>query len=142
MTTMRTGRDQAEAMYAEDRACQALGITLDSAAVGEARVRMRVGDAMLNGHGMIHGGYVFLLADAAFAFACNTHGPVTVAQSAQISFLRPVEAGEELVAEAVERHRQGRTGIYDVTVRRADGAVVAEFRGQSFSLPSSEQTGR
>lgn len=81
------------------------------------------------------GGYLFLLADVAFAYACNTRGATTVAQAAQVSFLRPAAAGDELVAEAVERSRFGANGIYDVTVRRADGKVIAEFRGQSRSLP-------
>ena len=85
---------------------------------------------MLNGHGIAHGGYVFLLADTAFACACNSRGPVTVAAGADISFIAPVREGEELVARAAERVSFGRSGIYDVTVRRGD-EVVAEFRGRS-----------
>ena len=127
-------KSRAEELYAEDLTCRTLGIALDDAGPGYATVRMRVAETMVNGHRIGHGGYVFLLADAAFAFACNTHGPVTVAQGAQITFLRPVEVGDELVAEAVERARYGRSGVYDVTVRRVDGTVVAEFRGQSQML--------
>jgi acyl-CoA thioesterase len=101
---------------------------------------------MLNGHGIAHGGYVFLLADTAFAYACNAYGPVTVAHGAQVTFLQPARAGEELIADAVERARYGRNGIYDVTVRRADGAAVAEFRGHSVTLarqpaPGAEPSG-
>jgi acyl-CoA thioesterase len=117
-----------------DPTCRALGIELVEIATGRAVVRMRIADAMLNGHGIAHGGYLFLLADAAFACAANTHGPVAVAQSAQVTFLRPAEAGQTLTAEAVERARQGRNGVCDVTVRRADGQVVAEFRGHSVLL--------
>jgi acyl-CoA thioesterase len=130
----RAARAQAEAMYAVDRASQALGITVSEVAAGRATATMRVRDDMVNGHDIAHGGYVFLLADTAFAFACNTHGPATVARSADITFLSPVTAGEALVAVAQERVLSGRNGIYDVTVRRACGEVVAEFRGSSRQL--------
>lgn len=125
---------RAAELFARDPTCVALGLRLVEAGPGRASVALRVTAAMLNAHGITHGGYLFLLADAAFAVASNTHGPTALAQSAQISFLRPVEAGEDLLAEAVERTRHGRVGVYDVTVRRADGAVVAEFRGQSALL--------
>jgi acyl-CoA thioesterase len=124
---------QAAAMYAGDRASQALGIRVSDVAPGRARATMLVTDAMVNGHGICHGGYVFLLADTAFAFACNTRGPAAVAAGADVSFLAPVQAGEELVADGVERVLRGRSGLYDVTVRSGD-TVVAEFRGRSRAL--------
>jgi len=127
-------RSRAEAMYANDLTCQTLGILLDDVGPGRARVRLRVAETMTNGHGTVHGGYLFLLADAAFAYACNSYGPVAVAQSAQVTFLRPAAIHDELVADAVERARSGRTGIYDVTVRRAARDVIAEFRGHSILL--------
>lgn len=127
-------RAHTEAMFARDRACHALGISLDDVGAGRATLSMRVTDSMVNGHGIGHGGFVFLLADAAFAYACNSYGPVTVAQSAQVSFFRPVDVGDRLVAEAVERARHGRNGLYDVTVTRADDGMVAEFRGHSVTL--------
>jgi acyl-CoA thioesterase len=127
-------RARAQAMHARDLACQTLGITLQEAAAGRARVRMPVTETMVNGHGIAHGGYLFLLADAAFAFASNTHGPVAVAQNAEVTFLRPAAVGEVLFAEAVERARYGLKGIYDVTVTREEGTVVAEFRGHSVTL--------
>ncbi|MQA27869.1 MAG: hydroxyphenylacetyl-CoA thioesterase PaaI [Micromonosporaceae bacterium] len=127
-------------MYAQDRTCQSLGITLEDVGVGRARMRMRITKEMVNGHGIAHGGYVFLLADAAFAYACNTYGPVTVAHGAQVTFLRPASVDDELVAEAVERSRYGRSGVYDVTVRRPTGEIVAEFRGQSVMV-SGQPTG-
>ncbi|MCX4745863.1 hydroxyphenylacetyl-CoA thioesterase PaaI [Kitasatospora sp. NBC_01287] len=122
------------ALYARDLTCQSLGITLDEVSTGRALMRMRVSGTMVNGHGIAHGGYLFLLADAAFSYACNSYGPVTVAQGAQVTFLAPAEVDDELVAEAVERARSGRNGIYDVTVRQSTGKVVAEFRGQSVML--------
>jgi acyl-CoA thioesterase len=124
----------AAAMYARDQTCQSLGIALDAVAPGRATLSMRVSETMVNGHGIAHGGYLFLLADAAFAYACNSYGPVTVAQSAEVTFLQPAAVGDELVAEAVERVKYGRNGIYDVTVRHADGQVIAEFRGHSVTL--------
>lgn len=117
-------------MYADDTASRALGVTVDSVAPGRATTRMTVTAAMLNGHGIGHGGYVFLLADTAFAFACNTYDQRTVAGSCDIDFLDAVRLGDVLVANAVERVRSGRSGIYDVTVRRGDGSLVAEFRGR------------
>ena len=126
---------QAAEMYAADRASQSLGIAITDVGPGRATATMQVSEEMVNGHGICHGGYVFLLADTAFAFACNTHGGPVVAAGADVSFLAPVRAGVELVAEAVERVLRGRSGLYDVTVRSA-GAVVAEFRGRSRALRS------
>jgi acyl-CoA thioesterase len=123
----------AHEMFDRDEASRALGIALMSAADGAAEVRMTVTAAMVNGHGMTHGGYVFLLADTAFACACNTHGPVTVAAGADVTFLRPSAAGDVLTAYAKERSVHGRSGIYDVTVTR-DGDVIAEFRGRSRTI--------
>ncbi|MGS2614975.1 hydroxyphenylacetyl-CoA thioesterase PaaI [Micromonospora sp. LZ34] len=118
-------------MFDADAASRSLGIELVAAADGTAVARMRVTAAMVNGHAIAHGGYVFLLADTAFALACNSHGPVTVAAGGEITFVRPARAGDLLVARATERTRYGRSGIYDVTVTRSDGEVVAEFRGRS-----------
>ena len=135
-------RAQAEAMYAADRASQALGIQLLDVAPGRARTGMRVTAQMVNGHGICHGGYLFLLADSAFAFACNTHGAAVVASGADVDFLAPVREGDELIAEAVERVLRGRSGLYDVTVSR-DGEPVVEFRGRSRSLrPDSGRPSR
>jgi acyl-CoA thioesterase len=117
-------------MFDRDTASAALGIELLAAGDGRATVRMTVTAAMVNGHAMTHGGYVFLLADTAFACACNSRGPVTVAAAADIDFLRPTGTGDVLTAYARERATTGRSGIYDVTVTR-DGDVVAEFRGRS-----------
>ncbi len=128
------------ALYERDLTCQGLGITLDEVSTGRASMRMTVAPAMVNGHGIAHGGYLFLLADAAFSYACNSYGPVTVAQAAQVTFLAPAAVGDELVAEAVERTRSGRTGIYDVTVRNAAEKVIAEFRGQSVMLAGQPHT--
>ncbi|WP_431916022.1 hydroxyphenylacetyl-CoA thioesterase PaaI [Micromonospora wenchangensis] len=120
-------------MFDADVASRGLGIELVHAAAGTAVARMRVTAGMLNGHHIGHGGFVFLLADTAFALACNTYGPATVAAGGEISFLRPVREGDLLTASATERVRYGRSGIYDVTVTR-DGEVVAEFRGRSRTL--------
>ena len=124
----------AKAMYDADLASRHLGIQISDVAPGRATARMQVRDTMLNGHAICHGGYVFLLADTAFAFACNTYGPTTVAAACDVVFLGPAHLGDELIAEATERHRFGRSGIYDVTVRRPDTTVIAEFRGHSRTL--------
>jgi len=120
-------------MFDADEASRGLGMELIEAVDGRATVRMTITDAMVNGHAIAHGGFVFALADSAFACACNSHGPVTVAAGADITFVRPVRAGDVLTAYAQERARFGRSGIYDVTVRRGD-EVVAEFRGRSRTI--------
>jgi acyl-CoA thioesterase len=120
-------------MFAADAASLGVGMELLEAGQGRAVVRMAVTPAMVNGHGIAHGGYVFMLADSAFACACNSHGPVTVAAGADIAFLVPARAGDVLTATAAERALRGRSGIYDVTVSR-DGVVIAEFRGRSHAI--------
>lgn len=123
----------AAAMWQQDAASQAMGMALDEVRPGYARLTMRVRNDMVNGHGICHGGFVFALADSAFAFACNSYGHVAVAQDCDIIFVAPAKLDDVLTVEAIERHRYGRNGIYDVTVRR-DGEVVAEFRGRSREL--------
>jgi acyl-CoA thioesterase len=118
------------AMWADDKASQALGMHVDAVGPGRAVVSMTIRPDMTNGHGIGHGGFTFALADTAFAFACNSYDRRTVAARCDIAFLVPVREGDNLVADAVERHRAGRNGIYDITVRRGHD-VVAEFRGTS-----------
>jgi acyl-CoA thioesterase len=130
-------RLSAEAMWAEDNATRALGIERVSVMSGRATMAMTVTPEMTNGHGMCHGGYIFLLADSAFAFACNSHGQRHVAQHCNVTFLAPGKLGSRLVAEAYERQRGERSGITDVTVRDEAGTIIAEFRGHSRSIPGS-----
>jgi acyl-CoA thioesterase len=128
---LRLARACADAMWRDDRASGGLGMRLDDVGPGQARMSLTVAETMVNGHGICHGGFIFTLADSAFAFACNTYGDRTVAQHCTITFVRPAHLGETLVAEAVERSRAGRSGIYDVRVTGDRGSVVAEFRGHS-----------
>jgi acyl-CoA thioesterase len=130
---------QAEAMFASDVASRTLGMELTHVGEGSAEVRMRITRAMVNGYDIAHGGYLFMLADTAFACACNSHGQVTVAAGAEISFVTSARLGDELVAAAVLRTRYGRNGIYDVTIRRAD-EIIAEFRGRSRAVAPSVAT--
>ncbi|GIF52363.1 acyl-CoA thioesterase [Asanoa ferruginea] len=125
--------DGAAEMFARDRASESLGMSVVKLEPGRAVLEMTVTDLMVNGHGIAHGGFIFLLADSAFAGACNYPGAVTVAASAEIVFVSPAREGERLTATAVERHRAGRSGIYDVTVRCGE-RLVAEFRGLSRTL--------
>ncbi len=117
-------------LWAGDAATRGLGITLSGIAPGRATATLTVRPELLNGHGTCHGGYLFLLADTAFAFACNTRGASVVAAGADVAFLSAVREGDELVAEAVERVVRGRSGLYDVTVR-VGSETVCEFRGRS-----------
>ena len=120
----------AEALYAGDRASQSHGIRIVEVRPGYAKLAMIVRSDMVNGHRICHGGMIFSLADTAFACACNSWGPVSVAAECDIIFVAPARGGDVLTAEASVRSRYGRNGIYDVTVR-LDGGVIAEFRGRS-----------
>ncbi|MEU3177998.1 hydroxyphenylacetyl-CoA thioesterase PaaI [Streptomyces albidoflavus] len=117
-------------MFAADAASRGLGMTLQAVGEGTASVGMTVTGAMVNGHGNAHGGFLFTLADTAFACACNSYGPQAVGAAADIVFVAPAREGDVLTAHAVERTRFGRSGVYDVRITR-DDQVVAEFRGHS-----------
>jgi acyl-CoA thioesterase len=142
MTRLRPGDDAPQAtaeavreeMYGRDRAAQALGITVEAIEPGAATCRMAVRQDMLNGHATCHGGFVFTLADTAFAYACNACNRTTVALDCHITFVAPACEGNVLTATAREQTRGGRTGVYDVEVRRADGTKVALFRGQAYEV--------
>lgn len=131
------GLRTARAMFEADVASRPLGIELLALSAGHARTTMTITASMLNGHFITHGGYVFTLADTTFALACNTHATAAVAARADIRFLRPTKAGDILIADAVERARYGRNGIYDVTVTTGD-QVIAEFCGDSRTIPAPQ----
>jgi acyl-CoA thioesterase len=122
------------AMFAVDAASQGLGMTVVDMAPGYARLTMRVRPDMLNGHQTCHGGFMFTLADSAFAFACNSRNVSTVASGCTIDFVAPAFAGDELTAVAQERSLSGRTGVYDVTVTNQEGKALAMFRGRSYRI--------
>ena len=124
-------RRVAFAMLANEGTGKAWGIQIEEAREGYSRVRMLIGADMTNGHGTGHGGITFSLADTALAYACNSRNSRSVAAHASISFLSPVQVGETLVAEAEERSRSGRSGVYAVRVTADDGRTVAEFQGLS-----------
>jgi acyl-CoA thioesterase len=126
-------RGCAEAMWKEDDASQGLGMEILEIKPGQATLAMTVQPNMVNGQRIAHGGFIFTLADSAFAFACNTHNERVVAAQGNITFIRPGKLGDRLVATAKEISRSGRSGIYDVRVT-VDDAVIAEFRGHSRSI--------
>jgi acyl-CoA thioesterase len=130
-------RLSADAMWSGDKASQGLGMEVLEVGSGWARLAMIVTERMLNGHGSCHGGFIFSLADSAFAFACNSHGQPSVAQHCTITYVAPGRLGMRLIADAQERQRGERSGIYDITVRDETGTVIAEFRGHSRTLPGS-----
>lgn len=134
MDAGKLARDCAEAMWKDDAASRGLGMQLVSVAPGQAVMTMTVTERMVNGHNICHGGYIFTLADSAFAFACNTYNQRTVAQHCAVTFLNSAFLGDNLVARAIERQRMGRSGLYDITVTRDDGFVIAEFRGHSRTI--------
>ncbi|GAA5071378.1 hydroxyphenylacetyl-CoA thioesterase PaaI [Roseibacterium beibuensis] len=131
MSPQELAEASAQAMWNDDSASQRLGMVLDHVAPGAATLSMTITGAMSNGHGNCHGGYIFTLADSAFAFACNSYNAVTVAQHCSVTYLQPVRIGDRLTATATEVSRRGRSGIYDIRITNQDGAHVAEFRGHS-----------
>lgn len=118
-------------MYERDPATQGLGIALAEIRPGYARMTMTVRPDMLNGHQSCHGGYIFLLADSAFAFACNSHNLVTVGAGCSIDYVAPGRLGDVLEAEGIEQVLAGKTGVYDITVRNQQRQIIALFRGKS-----------
>ncbi|WP_420874808.1 hydroxyphenylacetyl-CoA thioesterase PaaI [Paracoccus versutus] len=131
MTPQELAEASARAMWNDDSASQRLGMSLDHIAPGEATLSMTITEAMSNGHGNCHGGYIFTLADSAFAFACNSYNQLVVAQHCSITYLLPGRIGDRMTATAREVSRRGRSGIYDIRITNQDGAHVAEFRGHS-----------
>ena len=124
----------ADAMWAEDATSRGLGIRLISLAPGEALLAMAVTETMVNWHNTCHGGFIYLLADTAFGYASNSRNRRMVAQHCSITYLNPAQRGDRLTAKAVERHRAGRSGIYDVAVTREGGMPIAEFRGHARAI--------
>ncbi|RFP12124.1 MULTISPECIES: hydroxyphenylacetyl-CoA thioesterase PaaI [unclassified Duganella] len=119
------------AMFESDPASQGLGMKIDAIAPGHARMSMPVRADMLNGHGSCHGGFIFTLADSAFAFACNSHNLTTVGAGCTIDYLAPARLHDVLTADATEQALAGKSGVYDVKITNQDGRTVALFRGKS-----------
>lgn len=130
-------RECADAMFSRDHASRNLGMEIIAIGPGTATLTMTVDDRMIQGHGMCHGGYMFTLADSAFAFACNTYDLATVAAGCSIEYMASARKGDQLTARAVERARGRRTGVYDIEITNQDGRTVALFRGKSHQVQGS-----
>ena len=122
-----------DAMWANDRASQALGMQVLAVGPGSATLTMTVRADMLNGHDTCHGGLVTTLADSAFAFACNAYNELTVAAGFDVNFIAAARLGDVLTASALELSKAGRTGVYDITVANQRGESIAVFRGRSYT---------
>jgi acyl-CoA thioesterase len=141
-TTLNSGQTPADrlaasaamSMWSDDRASKALGMQMEAVGPGYAQLSMVVRDDMTNGHGMCHGGYIFLLADSTFAFACNSHNQRAVAASAEIHFVKAAAKDDVLTASATETHRAKRSGIYDIRVTDQSENLIAVFRGKSATI--------
>ncbi|KMZ12035.1 Phenylacetic acid degradation protein PaaD, thioesterase [Candidatus Burkholderia humilis] len=134
MTPQQLAEATAKTMYEADACSRALGIEIGEVRPGYARLHMDVRPGFLNGHAICHGGLMFTLADSAFAFARNSHNISTVAAGCSIEFLRPVQRGDRLTAEAIEQTLSDRTSIYDIRVTNREGETVAMFRGKSAQI--------
>ena len=136
-TADKLAKDAAASMYERDYAVQGAGIGIDEVRPGFASLSMMIRPDMVNGHAVCHGGYIFLLADTAFAYACNSYNEVSYAQTCDIGFIRAGRQGKRLVAVAEERRRGGVTGLYDVAVSTEEGELIAMFRGRSYEIGGS-----
>ena len=134
MTEVELAQACADAMYARDPATQGLGISLLDAGPGRASLRMPVRADMIQGHGTCHGGFLFALADSAFAFACNSYDEATVALGCSIDYVAPAFEHDVLTATASELTRKGRTGLYDVRLENQRGELIALFHGKSYKV--------
>ena len=134
MNAQRIAEATRDAMWANDRACKALGMRVTAVGPGTATLTMPVRDDMLNGHDLCHGGLIATLADSAFAYACNAYNEVTVASGFDIHLIAGARGGDVLTAEAKEVSKAGRTGVYDITVNNQRGEQVAAFRGRSYTM--------
>ena len=131
MTTAPSPQEIADAMYKRDHAARALGIQIVAVNLGSATTSMLVRQDMVNGHNICHGGYMALLCDTAFAYACNSGNLNTVASGFSIEILAPATLGDTLVAVAVEQAQRGRQGVYDIKLTNQNGDVIGLFRGKS-----------
>ena len=138
--TTDLARRCAEAMFERDNASKAMGMRLLSAGPGSARVEMNVRVDMIQGHGTCHGGYLFALADSAFALACNSYNEATVAIGCSIDYIAPARAGDTLSAVCIEQSRSGRTGNYDVRIENHQSQLIALFHGKSYKVRGSVLT--
>lgn len=134
MTPLELAQESARLMWAEDSATRHVGMQLLEVTPGRARLSLTVRSEFTNGHGMCHGGYIFMLADSAFAFACNSHNQRAVAASAAIEFIAAAQRGDTLTAECIEQSRGGRSGLYDTRVTDQNGKLIALFRGRSATI--------
>lgn len=121
-------------MFQEDKASQAMGMTIEAIAPGAATLRMEVRDDMVNGHDICHGGKIFCLADSAFAFACNSENQAAVAATCNIDFVRPAFKGDVLTAIASVVYQGRRSGVYQAQVINQNGELVALFKGNAARL--------
>ena len=134
LSPLELAQESARIMWAEDTATRHVGMELLDVAPGRARLCLTVRDEFTNGHGTCHGGYIFMLADSAFAFACNSHNQRAVAASAAIDFIAAAQRGDVLTAECAEQIRGGRSGLYDTRVTDQNGRLIALFRGRSATI--------
>ncbi|MAY37920.1 MULTISPECIES: hydroxyphenylacetyl-CoA thioesterase PaaI [Spongiibacter] len=134
LTAQELAERCAEVLMQRDDASRHLQMNVESVSPGTATITMSVQDYMIQGHGSCHGGYIFSLADTAFAFACNTYNKVTVAQGCSIEYVKPGKLGDTLRASCCEVSRGRRTGVYDVCVENQEGLIIAVMRGKSYQL--------
>ncbi len=119
-------------MLNNDRFTEWMGLVIDEYKTGYCQLHFTIREEMLNGFGIVHGGILFAAADSAFAFACNSHGRLSVALDVHISFIKSAKAGEIITITAQELHSGNRTGFYDIKLTNEAGQLVAAFKGTAY----------
>jgi len=116
-------------MMDKDAFSQWLGIERVEESLGRVVLKMQIRADMLNGFGIAHGGISFAFADSAFAFASNSQGRKAVSIETSISHTQALKEGDVIFATAAEEHLSHKIGNYKVNVHKADGTLVAIFKG-------------
>lgn len=129
---MPTAKSIVDHMMQNDSFSQWMGLEVLDIKVGYSKVRMTIRKEMVNGFGIVHGGLAFSLADSAFAFACNNRNNISVALDVTITFIKAVNVGNVLTAEAKEIHNGRSTGVYLITITNQNNEQVAFFKGTCF----------
>jgi acyl-CoA thioesterase len=132
MTTENKAREVVDHMMDHDAFSQWLGIEVLHINEGYSKISMTIRKEMVNGFGIVHGGVPFSFADSAFAFACNNRNNLSVALDVTISFMKAVQIGDVLTAEAKEIHNGRSTGVYLITIHNQRDEQVALFKGTCF----------
>lgn len=126
--------EELKKMFSNDPFAKQLGIELIEFSPGYAKVRMKVDGSHMNFFGFVHGGAIFSLLDQAFAAASNSHNYSSVAVSMSVNFINAPKKDAILYAEAKEIDKSRKLGLYEMTVRDEEGALICRCDGRVYRI--------